>query len=241
MPLFNGMPNYRDIHQGSIGSCWYLSALAVYLHCVHGSEKRVASWITEVVVEHRPLYRIKFHDVIYYVDAYFPVEYRGCSMKVLWPLLMEKAMMCHLTPSHLVFRDGYICPNIDQTMDYSNTGALGLLYVTGKSSQYYNLHTEPHIRRRLERTLYAGSLMAANTSASTFQSDPCAVQMYQAVGRHCYGIFKISDHEITLYNPWGCGGMTDQIKSVERGVFTISWELFIKVFAFVHVTGTLQP
>ena len=276
LPLYDGPPTYRDVIQGNVGSCWYLSAIAAYIGPGKGLAERQAS-LKKMIIPVGPsgngIYAVRLEGTWYVVDDYVKAGYFSYGgenpQRVLWPILLEKAMMSIFSANSVSVKMmtadgekmGRVSPDLQTKPCQMKRGAIGLQYIVGGSVQVRSLNKEDHSMIRPLITpveaytlIKRGEYVLANTWKEPHLNRPPSLHAIGAVPQHCYAVFAMDYDKlqgmyyVTIYNPWGKRPITAGKKpkakmslktDPERGLFRLSWLEFIHAFAFIHHTQTV--
>lgn len=252
-------PRPSDIIQGTIGNCWFLSALAVVCEKPELLEKIM---ITREICE-EGVYQVRICKngkwVIVLVDDLLPCDRNGklvysqADRNQLWVPLIEKAVAKSVGCYEALIAGRCI---------------EGLQLITGSPCESIVLRNKPGdapedavdkdlVWARLLSCRNAGYLMGASCGGDI--SDAHLMASYKQVGleaQHAYSVLDVQQVEanrlIRLRNPWGRGSWTgawsdysplwtDTLRNLLRahgsdeGVFWISLEDMIKYFDCVDV------
>lgn len=269
LPLYDGKPTFRDVIQGNVGSCWFLSAIAAYIRPGADLSSRQDD-LKKMIVSVNPtngIYRVKLGSKWYLVDDYVHAGYFGGGFagrqKVLWPILLEKAMVSIHSGNCVRVKldsggDAYLSMDLKVKLAEMKRGTTGLQYIVGGKVQVRVLHKEdePGIGSKIGpvemyKLFMNGEYILANTYKETFQARARPVQRLGAVPTHCYTVFRVDYDKlqgmyyVTIYNPWGRDSIPPEKKpksklplkvDPEHGLFRLSWTEFTRVFVCVHHT-----
>lgn len=214
--LFVNGAAYTDIHQGSLGDCYFVSSLG------EAALKNQAAITSMFVANGDGTYSVRFYHngVAEYVtvDSFLPTTAGGALMYAdrgaaynnsnneLWTALAEKAyvqinemgwLRSGLAGSgqntYSAIEGGYIYAALGQITGQSTTA---FAYTTGATSF----------------TTFVTAYNAGKMIGFASKSTPASTQV---VGNHAYAVvgYNATNQTITLFNPWG----------IEYGLVTMTW------------------
>jgi hypothetical protein len=212
--LFVNGATYNDIHQGSVGDCYIVAALAEV------ALKNQAAITNMFVVNGDGTYTVRFYNnsVAEYVtvDSYLPTDTGGSLMYAnrgayyasasneLWTALAEKAYVqineMGWTRGSLsgsgqndygAIQGGYISAALGHVTGQST---VGFAYTTGGFTTFVDAYNQG-------KMIGFASMVTPSSS--------------QVVGSHAYAVvgYNAANQTITLFNPWG----------IEYGLVTMTW------------------
>lgn len=276
LPLFaDNKVSYSDIIQGSIGSCWFLTTLISYLRPSSKEyEERSSDLMDSIKIKrkdaNRNIYSIRIDKSNYYVDDYVQVSYynsykQDLFPKCLWFVLLEKAMLCHMTrlkdkSSYKQYCNNYYVFGLNVKDGEMNVAAKGINFLVGGNPKYYCLHSKDTKSKKINsyeiyRKFKRGEHILANTHRSTYPGGGFNIKgspsILGAASSHCYAVLNMeyskehNTYMITLCNPWHQKEVSQYNKkfiyppdvSPGEGVSIITWERFQYLFACVHISG----
>ena len=219
-PLFTDGPDYRDIQQGAVGDCFFLSALASMASAHPEIIRQViaplgdGTYVVQFLRNGSPSY--------VRVDADLPVS--GSSLAYaktgadgeLWVPLMEKAYASFRggDSSYSSLRSGLPETVFSQVAGVASTFPSGMSIDTAWSFLSYQLS--------------AGRPVAACSKTSA--SGPI-------IANHTYTVMSVqiidSIRCVTVYNPWGYDGGTGHDANTNDGLVTLTISDFVQQFAGV--------
>lgn len=247
LPLFyNNTIDYRDVIQGSIGSCWFLTTLISYLRpSDKNNEERIKDLMNSIKLFRddsiRKIYKIRIDKKNYFIDDYVLKSYHDSYKpdlmpKCIWYILFEKAMLCHMTQrkdKNVLVRvgDNYYVDKIMVSSGEMNAGALGLNYLVGGNPRYYYLHSRDHHGRgkkinslEIYKHFKRGEHVLANTHRKTYPGGNFKEKgspSYQgAASSHCYCIINMEyDKDKRTYLLTLCNPWHQKEISQSKGVY----------------------
>ncbi|HVT27789.1 MAG TPA: C2 family cysteine protease, partial [Lacipirellulaceae bacterium] len=214
--LFVSGPSYSDIHQGTIGDCYFLSSLAE-------TALKDPSAITNMfIVNGDGTYTVRFYEnstpQYVTVDSYLPTSSSGqflyanyggsygSASNELWVALAEKAyaqinelgwlrsgLSGNGQNSYSALSGGYIYAALGQITGH-NTAAFAMTSGASSFTTFVNAYNQGK----------SIGFASFTTPASS-----------QVVGSHAYSVvgYNAANQTITLFNPWG----------VQYGLVTMTW------------------
>lgn len=242
LPVFLGPPKYIDIVQGSGGSCWFLSSIASYLRPGRHLKQRQKDVMDLFKIVGVGLHTVRLGKYRYLVDQHGPPGYFSVNQKVLWPVLLEKAVMA-MNCDRIATAEGYVlCSNMLTSSIDTKSALKGLSALIGGNGKQIFLHREDAFMfstiltpKELLRIFKSGNHIIALTQGKHYLPVG-SFKKQRVINHHAYAVidvFKVGDVlHITLYNPWGREG----IGGSSNGVSTIDWKLFHAIFCCIQFT-----
>ena len=206
VPLFGpGGPLIGDVHQGSLGDCWLIAALA---SVAEADPARLERMITD---NSDGTYTVTIDGTEITVDDEFPVTWHGAPMyatgrhrtepAALWPLVLEKAVAVHLGEGY----EGLARDDVGRAFDL--LGEPGELTV---ERQFAFNASETEVLDRIDTALDAGLPVVA-TSDEDFGMGDVHAWSVVATGLSAAGVATV-----TIRNPWGTTGFEFDGDQVQR-------------------------
>lgn len=231
IPVFNpehpDTVDFTDVVQGTVGSCWFLTAIISYLR---PNDKNIEARKNDIHKciklysedNYRKVYTVILNGKKIFVDNYVPVNHYTNTQKIkcIWYILYEKAMISlmtikhHFKNSNNVIQDNKILVkdlNIESGEMNSASFAFNF-FLPGYNHKAYCLHKQDRQNGRLKHTnsldMYKnfkdGHHLVANTARNVYPN-----KTYNQTGRmtdfgalptHCYAIIDMKyDKNLETY------------------------------------------
>jgi hypothetical protein len=214
--LFVNGVSYTDIHQGSLGDCYFVASLGE-------TALKMPNTITSMFVTNGDgTYTVRFYHAgapeYVTVDTYLPTNANGQlfyatrgamynnSGNELWVALAEKA---YVQLNEMGWERGSLSGNGQNAYSAIEGGycnaALG--HITGLATTNFAMFSAPASETTFKNAYNAGKLIDFASLPSPGSSS--------VVGSHAYAVlsYDATAHTVTLFNPWG----------TEFGLVTMAW------------------
>ncbi len=260
--LKRGNYNLRQVRQGAIGDCYFISAILALMNTPKGQEQ-LAKGVTQhfnssgqvdgymVRIYDNPLLpSLGSYSLVLVRETYANGANSGGGASVV--SIYEKAY-AQLTPggvneSSFLNGDGIT----------SNTNGQGLLRVTGRGSHLVNyqeasiksifgsgLNYDAQERQEVVEALQSGKpVTTATVYAPIFGNSnriPATVMIdgnnetIQIFAHHSYMIKSANETSLTLVNPHGRNPGINHQRSILHGEFSMTWSEFEKYFGYITI------
>jgi hypothetical protein len=214
--LFVSGATYTDIHQGSLGDCYFMSSLGEV------ALKNQAAITNMFIVNGDGTYTVRFFNngVANYVtvDSYLPTNTSGSliyanrgayfanTSNELWTALAEKA---YVQLNEMGWERGSLSGSGQNSYSAIEGGYIyaALGHITGQSTTAF-----AYTAGSTSFTTFANAYNQGKMIGLASKSTPASTQV---VGNHAYAVIgcDVANQTVTLFNPWG----------IEYGLVTMTW------------------
>ncbi|MFN8671128.1 MAG: C2 family cysteine protease [Candidatus Sericytochromatia bacterium] len=214
--------NYKDIHQGSLGDCYFLASLASF------AQKNPQKIVDMIKDNKDGSFDVKFPDRTVRISAPNKTELGMYSSegKSAWVPIIEKG--------YAEYRK-QVAP-IKKTNEYDHIGkgsmiiGRGIYELTGHlfDTDILKVHTTDDLRKKLTKATDNDKMMVAALNKGIISKNK-----YDLPDGHAYTVlgYDSKTDMVKIRNPWGSG--TGNVKGGQEGIFELPLSEFQKTFSEV--------
>ena len=229
-------PSLDGMSQGHLGDCYFVSTVGAFCHRDPGAIKRLAK------VESDGSTEVDFGDgrrarVPPLTDSLICLGSTAHDQG-LWLNVLEEGFGKVKTGKKGAATDTGSKAAVDKISKGGDPGAV-IAMLTGRKAEYLPVRKTPpeKLHEAMLRASAARKLISAGTDAPSKHPLPPGIP-----GDHAYAVLSVKGNQVTVWNPWGNHfepkgsppGLQHGYK-VDKGVFTMPFSDFEKVFSDVHV------
>ncbi|MFM7112809.1 MAG: C2 family cysteine protease [Planctomycetota bacterium] len=229
-------PSIDGMSQGQLGDCYFVSTVGAFCHRDPAAIKRLAKVGGDGSTE------VDFGDgrhtkVPPLTDSLICLG-SSAHGQGLWLNVLEEGFGKVKGGKKGAATDSGSKAAVDKISKGGDPGAV-IAMLTGKKADYLPVRKTPpeKLHEAMLRASAARKLISAGTDAASKHPLPPGIP-----GDHAYAVLAVKGNQLTIWNPWGNHfepkggppGLQHGYK-VEKGIFTMPFSDFEKVFSDVHV------